>query len=315
MSALITPTHAALLEYEALAAERPSSTGYEEKIRAWIKDNAAHRAFNAVKLADGVLELNMLDVIGEDWWTGGGITSGKVKAALDQNKDAKTIKVLMNSPGGDAFEGLAIQSLLKRTGARVEIEIIGMAASAATVIAMAGDSIAIHEGAMFMIHEAWSITMGTKRDMRQVADFLEKVDGSILAIYARRTGRAADEIIPLVEATTWMTAQEAVDAKFATSVIQAKTGESDPPKKPKAQAMANNNQPPAAPVVLTVEASIPELTEEERDIAARAAAKAAADAVADHRSSERRAFMDTHPLARAGKDPAPPFGGMRGSNR
>ncbi len=313
MSALI-PTNVACLDYEALAAQRPDSSGYEEKIRAWIKDNAAHRAFNAVKLADGVLELNMLDVIGEDWWTGGGITSGKVKAALDQNKDAKTIKVLMNSPGGDAFEGLAIQSLLKRTGARVEIEIIGLAASAATVIAMAGDTIAIHEGAMFMIHEAWSITMGTKRDMRQVADFLEKVDGSILAIYARRTGRAADEIIPLVEATTWMTAQEAVDAKFATSVIEAKTGETDPPKKTKAKAMASNNQPPAV-VQLTVEATIPELTDEEREIAARAAAKAAADAVADHRSCERRAFMDTHPLARAGKDPAPPFGGMRGTNR
>lgn len=309
MSALI-PGVSGLVEFEALAELRPKASGYEEKIKAWIEANREQRAFNAVKLADSVLELNMLDIIGEDWWTGGGITSGRVKAALDANKDAKTIRVLMNSPGGDAFEGLAIQSLLKRTGARVEIEIIGMAASAATVIAMAGDSIAIHEGAMFMIHEAWTISMGTKRDMRQVADFLEKVDGSILAIYARRTGRTADEITPLVEATTWMTAQEAVDQKFATSVIPAKTGETDTSKKSKAKAMADNNQPPAV-VKLNVEATIPELTDEEREIAEKAAVKAAADAVANHRSEERRSFMETHPLARAGKAPAPPFGGMR----
>jgi ATP-dependent Clp protease protease subunit len=405
----------------SLSSMRPKASGYESKIREWIKANAEHRAFNATKLADGVLEMNMLDVIGEDWWTGGGITANRVKAQLDQNKDAKTIKVLMNSPGGDAFEGLAIQSLLKRTGARIEIEVIGLAASAATVISMAGDSIAIHEGALFMIHEAWTFAMGTKRDMRQVADFLEKVDGSILDIYARRTGRPAAEITPLVEATTWMTAHEAVAQKFATSVIAAKSGgdkpaakasatraptaaarrapmaavpgtlrpkngegpsfevgdrifapepyepghtvgevreavltyvygavmdgfESDgvyhwyveselvpeadraafeepnePARETETRASAKPGKPPAMSesnespdiVKITVETTIPEITDEERDIATKAASDAAARAVVDKREEERRIFMATNPLARAGKPPAPPFGGLR----
>ncbi len=305
----------------ARAGAKPRANGYEEKVREWIEANSEQRAFTAVKLADNTLELNMLDVIGRDYWTGGGITAKTVKATLDQNKDAKTIKVLMNSPGGDAFEGLAIQNLLKRTGARIEFEIIGLAASAATVIAMAGDTIAIHEGAMFMIHEAWTFEVGNKRDLRETAAFLEKVDGSILDIYARRTGRTADEITPLVEATTWMTAHEAVTEKFATSVIQAKSG-NNTDKKAKAgmaeQQPQEGNGAPAALPPSTVNASIvpdtvngDELTEEERDLATKAAADAAARAVSDKREEERRIFMATNPLARAGKPPAPPFGGLR----
>lgn len=311
-------------EIEVLAAQRPKGSGYEEKIREWIKANAEHRVFNATKLADGTLELSMLDIIGEDWWTGGGITSNKVKTQLDAHKDAKTIKVLMNSPGGDAFEGLAIQSLLKRTGARIEIEIVGLAASAATVIAMAGDSIAIHEGALFMIHPAWTFAMGNKSDLRKTADFLEKVDGGILDIYARRTGRPADEITPLFEATTWMTAHEAVDEQFATEVIAAKSGSDS---KGKAKDMAENTQQPPAPPASgseqpaigasVIAASIPaivngaELTEEERDLAVKNAVDAGVRAVVDKREDERRTFMATNPLARAGKPPAPPFGGLR----
>lgn len=321
---------ASLIDFEALAEARPQSSGYEEKIKAWIKANQEQRAFNAVKVADGVLELNMLDVIGEDWWTGGGITAGRVKSALDANKDAKTIKVLMNSPGGDAFEGLAIQSLLKRTGAQIEIEIIGLAASAATIIAMAGDKISIHEGAMFMIHEAWTITMGSKRDMRQVADFLQKVDNSILDIYARRTGRAADEVRALVEAETWMTAHEAVAEKFATSVIAAKSGESSDAKSGKAKAMTQPNSEispalpaqseaaeqtppetpapasaPPAPAVAAFNAA--ELSDDERAVATDAASKA----LASHREQKDREYFENHPLARARKPAAPPLGGLR----
>src|SRR6478735_3059650 len=237
MSAILPPTGGFDFDPEILAtmaSMRPRASGYEEKLREWIKANAEHRVFNAVKLDEETLEMSMLDIIGEDFWTGGGITANRVKSQLDQHKGVKVIKVLVNSPGGDVFEGLAIQSLLKRSGARVEFEIVGLAASAATVITSAGDSIAIHEGALFMIHEAWTFAMGTKRDMRQVADFLEKVDGSILDIYTRRTGRPADELRPLVEATTWMTASEAVEGKFATSVIAAKSADDKPEKKAKA---------------------------------------------------------------------------------
>lgn len=296
-----------VFDLDALAAMRPRASSFEEKLRGWIKANAEHRAFNATQLADGVLELNMLDVIGEDWWTGGGITSNRVKAALDSNKEAKTIKVLMNSPGGDVFEGLAIQSLLKRTGARIEFEVIGLAASAATVIAMSGDSIKIHEGAMWMVHEAWTFNVGNKRDMRQAADFLEKIDGSIRDIYARRTGRAAEDITRLVEAETWMTAHEAVTEKFATGVIEAK-GE---PAKNRARNEAQNQPQPPAPQPSPAPrspaaASAPALSAEEQ---------ALVDATLNkHRSeraaADRAARLAKNPLVAAQGDAAPPFGGM-----
>jgi ATP-dependent Clp protease, protease subunit len=326
-------THPDMLE--ALAAIRPkSASNFEDKLRDWLKANAEQRAFTAVKGSDGTLEMNMLDVIGEDWWTGGGITANRVKQQLDANKDAKSIKVLMNTPGGDAFEGLAIQSLLKRTGLQVDIEIIGLCASAGTVIAMAGNTIRIHEGGMFMIHEAWTFAMGSKRDMRQVADFLEKVDGSILDIYTRRTGRSANKVRTLVEAETWMTAHEAVAEKFATEVIAAKSGESSDEKSGKAKAMTQPNPetsptPPAQaelppPVAASAEPTAPvagtppapaaptppvdaELSEDERAVTTEAASKA----LASHREQKDREYFENHPLARARKPAAPPLGGLR----
>ena len=322
--------------FEALAAIRPrSASNFDDKLRDWIKANAEQRAFTAVKSSDGTLELNMLDVIGEDWWTGGGITANRVKQQLDANKDAKSIKVLMNTPGGDAFEGLAIQSLLKRTGLQVDIEIIGLCASAGTVIAMSGNTIRIHEGGMFMIHPAWTVAMGSKSDMRQTADFLEKVDGSILDIYVRRTGRTADDVRTLVEAETWMTAHEAVAEKFATDVIAAKSGESSDAKSGKAKSMTQPNPelsptPPAhaettppvaasaettAPVAVAPPAAAPalapvidsELSDDERAVAESAASKA----LASHREQKDREYFENHPLARARKPAAPPLGGLR----
>jgi ATP-dependent protease ClpP protease subunit len=201
---------------------RPLSA-FEERLRAW--QATSERRFEAKLAANDVLELQMLDSIGFDWWSGGGITSKSVQAKLDANKSAKTIKLLLHSGGGDAFEGLAIQALLKRHGARIEVEIIGLAASAASVIAMAGDTIAMHEGALMMIHAPWTCMCGDSSDMRSTADFLDKVNESALAVYTRRTGRARDEVAELVADETWMTAQEAVDAKFATSVIQGTTAE------------------------------------------------------------------------------------------
>lgn len=199
--------------------ERPRSSAFEERLRGWMA--SSERRFEA-KAAEGeVLEMSMLDIVGEDFWTGGGITSKSVQRELDANPKAKTIKILLNSPGGDAFEGLAIQSLLKRHGARVEVEVVGLAASAASIIAMAGDSIAMHEGALMMIHEPWTFTVGNAAEMRTAAEFLDKINASGLDVYTRRTGRDRADVAELVAAETWMTASEAVEQKFATSVIEA----------------------------------------------------------------------------------------------
>lgn len=301
---------------DALEDRRPQSR-YATKLQKWCEDNAESRTFNAVRNGDA-LEISILDVIGYDFWSGGGVTSKQVKRELDANKDAKTVKVLVNSPGGDVWEGIAIHSLLNRHAGNVQIEVIGLAASAASVIAMAGSSIAMHEGAMMMIHPAWTIAMGNKSDLNDTAEFLAKVDDSILAIYKRRTGRDEADVKAMVEAETWMTAQQAVDEKFATAVIPAKTSEAeDKPKKQKAKAMADDNvligrnvraaTPGAGPELTVIAepataaaptASAEELTEDERQ------------ALADYRAKRDREFLDNHPLARARGVSAPPLGGM-----
>lgn len=226
----------------AVDTTRPLSA-FEERLRAW--QATSERRFEAKLAANDVLELQMLDSIGYDWWSGGGITSKSVQAKLDANKTAKTIKILLHSGGGDAFEGLAIQAILKRHGAKIEVEIVGLAASAASVIAMAGDTIAMHEGALMMIHAPWTCMCGDSSDMRSTADFLDKVNESALAVYARRTGRPLSEIAPLVEDETWMTAQEAVDAKFATSVIKG-TAPLAPKARVATQVFMSARQPRAA---------------------------------------------------------------------
>lgn len=137
-----------------------------------------------------------------------------------------TLHVRIHSPGGDAFDGIAIYNLLKKHSAKVVVHIDGWALSAASVIAMAGDEVMIGQGAMVMIHEAWSFTYGNAADLRVIADFLDKVSLSIAGVYADRTGETADDMLALMKAETWFTAQEAVDAKIVDTIENV---ESDTP--------------------------------------------------------------------------------------
>ena len=131
------------------------------------------------------------------------------------------IDVEINSPGGDVFAGLAIFNGLRASGKKVNVKVIGLAASAASLIAMAGDTIEMPENTYMMVHNPWSFALGGSEDMRATADMLDKVAASLVTTYANRTGKSHDEITALLDAETWMTAQEAVDAGFATSVIPA----------------------------------------------------------------------------------------------
>jgi ATP-dependent protease ClpP protease subunit len=222
---------------------RPETSAFERRLRGWAE--SSDRTFEANMAANGeVLEMSMLDIIGEDWWTGGGITSKRVQEKLAAYPKAKTVKVLLNSPGGDAFEGLAIQSLLRRHGGRIEIEVVGLAASAASLIAMAGDDIAMHEGSLMMIHEPWTMTVGNATEMRTAAEFLEKVNSSGLDVYARRTGRKREDVAEMLASETWMTAHEAVKEKFATNVVAG--AEPAPKAKAAMQAFMSLRQPRAA---------------------------------------------------------------------
>lgn len=208
------------------------TTAYEQHVRKWLNAHTSKGARRFEAVVKGTeLELAILDVIGYDWWTGGGVTAKWVKEKLDLNPDVTLIRVLLDSPGGSYFDGIAIQNLLKRHAARVEVEVIGEASSAASCVAMGGDSIGMHEGTIMMVHRASSCVCGHASDMRTMAEALDKITESAIAIYTSRTGKTRDEVAELVEAETWMTPAEAVKLGFADSVVKAK-GKAAPAKGP-----------------------------------------------------------------------------------
>lgn len=163
-------------------------------------------------------EVWIYEEIGAGWF--GGISAKQFADELNKLGKIENIKVRINSPGGDVFDGLAIHNVLKQNQARVTVYVDGLAASIASVIAMAGDEIIMAENAMMMIHDPWTIAMGSATDMRETADRLEKVGGQIVGTYSKKTGKDEKEIADLMAAETWMTANEALDMGFANSLAE-----------------------------------------------------------------------------------------------
>lgn len=143
-----------------------------------------------------------------------GVSASDIRRELDEI-DASEILLRINSPGGNVFDGIAIYNDLLEHPARVSVEITGIAASIASIIAMAGDDIAIAENGFMMIHNAWTIALGDQHDMRAVAEVLARIDGSLAATYAARSGTAAEDVAKMMDEETWLTAAEAVEEKFA----------------------------------------------------------------------------------------------------
>lgn len=176
------------------------------------------RAFMAAKKAS-VLELLVYDEIGQNWWSDTGVTAANVAQAIKDAGPFDSISLRINSPGGSAFEGVAIFNLLRSQGKPIEVFVDGMAASAASVIAMAGDTINIGVGAMLMIHNAmWGI-FGDAQVLRKAADDIENVSVTIGAIYVQRTKNDAGTVKALMDAETWMSGPEAINKGFADKVM------------------------------------------------------------------------------------------------
>lgn len=145
-------------------------------------------------------------------------------------RELKSLKVTeitarINSGGGSVFEGQAIYNSLVNHSAKVNVVIDGIAASIASVIAMAGDNISITEGSHIMVHKPWSMAMGDANSMRKEAEVLDSLESGIIDIYAARTGKSRDQLEKWVANETWFKGASAVDAGFADSVIPAKRKE------------------------------------------------------------------------------------------
>lgn len=166
-------------------------------------------------LASNAAEISIYDEIGA--W---GVSA---KAFMDDLKslgDVSDITLRLNSPGGSVFDGMAIYNRLKSHKAQVTIYIDGLAASMASVIAMAGDLVVMPENAMLMIHNPWTMTAGDAAELRKNADMLDKVKSTMLSAYTSKTGKTEDEISALMDAETWFTGAEALAHGFADEAYE-----------------------------------------------------------------------------------------------
>jgi len=174
--------------------------------------------FNIINKVDRA-EIWIYEQIGEDFWTGGGITAKRFQKELAAIK-ATQIDLHINSPGGEVFDGITIYNLIKQHPATVTTYIDGLAASIASVIALAGDKVIMAENALYMIHNPWGFAMGDAEEMRKTADLLDKVGGSLITAYNSKSGKPDDEISALMDAETWMTAQEAKEFGFVDDISE-----------------------------------------------------------------------------------------------
>jgi ATP-dependent Clp protease protease subunit len=160
-------------------------------------------------------EILLYDEIG--YW---GVTASDFTALLAEAGDGP-LNSRINSPGGDVFDGYAIYNALRARKAPVNVFVDGLAASIASVIAMAGTSISMAEPSMLMIHNASGGCLGDRKAMQDMAAVLEKIDGQIAAVYAGKCGRPVGELAAMMDAETWLTSADARAASFCDQVAAA----------------------------------------------------------------------------------------------
>lgn len=192
------------------------------RLNKLLADNrqAPVRRFEVVAKSADEAEIFLYDAIVSDEldaeWMGGVAPQSFVKEL--RGITAGTIHLRINSPGGSVFAARAIETALREHPAKVIAHIDGVAASAATFVAMAADEVVMAPGALFMIHKAWAVAMGNADDLMESAALLEKVDGTLVKTYAARTKQDEAKISDWMAAETWFTADEAVEAGFADSI-------------------------------------------------------------------------------------------------
>lgn len=171
--------------------------------------------YSVKNLAEDSTEISIYDEIG--MW---GVTAKDFISDLKSNK-GKKVTLSINSPGGSVFDALAIYNALRSHGSDITVKVIGVAASAASLIAMAGDKIIMPENTFMMIHNPISGVYGNAGDMREIADTLDKIAQSLIGTYVARTGLTEGEVKDLLDAESWLSAEEAVALGFADEMEEA----------------------------------------------------------------------------------------------
>lgn len=197
---------------EIQAFDRPAGVEFGPDGDALARWNPAARA---AETDDNVISI--YDQIGAGLFDDG-VTAKRVAGALRQIGE-RDVVVNVNSPGGDFFEGIAIYNLLREHPARVTVNVMGLAASAAAVLAMAGDTVRIPEAGFLMVHNAWVVAMGDRHDLREAADFLLPFDEAMVGVFAARSGATRAKAAEWLDRETWFGGAAAVDAGLADEIM------------------------------------------------------------------------------------------------
>lgn len=190
--------------------------GAEATARFWGKTLDKKDWYKVEALSDDEAEVLIYDIIG---WPFN--DAGDLVRALAEMKQ-KTITVRINSPGGDVFDAMAIFNALQSHKSKVVTRIESLAASAASVIALAGKEVQAYKNAMVMIHEPWIYTAGNQYDLREMADILEKISGNMIDIYSGSSSVGKKEAKQMMKDETWLTAKEAKEKGFIDTIIDGK---------------------------------------------------------------------------------------------
>jgi ATP-dependent Clp protease protease subunit len=184
-----------------------------------VKDSAATNPIQ-VRTTGLTAEIDIFGPIGDSLF-GDTVSLKSFRESIKSISDnTKEIIININSPGGDVFDGIAIYNLLKSKKWKKKVKVHALAASIASVIALAGDEVEMGTGAMLMVHLPWTGSYGNRKDFESVIENLVRVEEQLVTIYAKQTGLSRTEIRNLMEKETWMTADEAIELKFATSKVE-----------------------------------------------------------------------------------------------
>lgn len=181
----------------------------------WTFRNEQENEQNGILQIDGVLEVE------QDWWgPSGQVIARNIRRHIDRVKD---VTVYINSPGGDVMAGAEIYTALREHSenglGRVTVKVSGIAASAASIVAMAGDEILMSPVAYMMIHNPWTVAQGNAAELRKQADVLDVISEGLINAYERRTGKSREEIAAMLSTDTYMSAQTCIDEGFADGLM------------------------------------------------------------------------------------------------
>jgi ATP-dependent protease ClpP protease subunit len=184
------------------------------KVNNWL-------SYSPRAAANEAATIQIFDQIGEDWFSNSGITAKSFAETL-QAVGPGPLNVEINSPGGNVWDGLAIYNMLRGRQAQVTTRVVGVAASIASIIALAGDTVEIADAALMMIHDPSGLAAGTSDDMRKMADALDQHAAILSGVYEKKTGKTASAIRAAMKAETWFTSSEAMDFGLADKLSEEK---------------------------------------------------------------------------------------------